>query len=383
MSGAIPGPRPARAGGVLAVDIHRLLGTQAGVARYLRALLREWAASELPFERVVLLTPGQPPLGALPSEHPFESQVLPTRAGGAGLHWALARAARDADVLFCPSYVSPLPFRGRTVVTTHDAVHELLPETFPWRSRYRPWLYRRSARRADAVITDSEASRSDLIRIYGLDPRRVHTILLAADEAFSAPDDTMAARVRERYGLGDGPLVLFVGRFSRRRNLPVLVRAFGRCRPRLPPGARLVLAGDDPLGLSLAEVARRAGVADAVRLLGHVDDDDLPSLYRAATVFVYPSDHEGFGLPPLEAMAAGTAVVTLANSSLVEVVGDAGLLLPRADEETLAGAIEQLVGDPALRAAHAARGRERAAMFSWRRTARQTMDVLADVAGRS
>ena len=369
--------------GVLAVDAHRLLGPQAGVARYLRALLREWAASELPFARVVLLAPGQPPAGALPSVHPFESRILPSGAGGVGLHWTLAHAARDADVLFCPSYVSPLPFRGRTVVTTHDAVHELLPETFPRRARYRPWLYRRSARRADAVITDSEASRSDLIRLYGLDPQRVHAILLAADEAFSFPDDAMAAMVRERYGLGDGPLVLYVGRFSHRRNLPALVRAFGRCRARLPPGARLALVGDDPLGLPLADEARRADVADAVRLLGHVDDEDLPALYRAATVFVYPSDHEGFGLPPLEAMAAGTAVVTLANSSLLEVVGDAGLLLPRADEDALAGAIERLVGDPRLRAAYAARGRERAAMFSWRRTARQTIDVLADVAGRS
>jgi glycosyltransferase involved in cell wall biosynthesis len=265
------------------------------------------------------------------------------------------------------------------VVTTHDTLHELLPGTFPWRTRYRPWLYRHCARRADAVLTDSEASRAQVVRLYGIPPAQVHAVPLAADAAFAFADPA-APPVRLRHRLGDGPLVLFVGGFARRRNLPALVRAFARCRGLLPPDSRLVLAGDNPLGVPIADIAQRAGAGGAVHVLGHVPDDELRALYQAASVFVYPSDHEGFGLPVLEAMAAGTPVITLDNSSLGEVVGGAGMLLPRADEELLADAMRRMLCDGRLRGACAEQGRRRAAMFSWVRTARQTMDVLAGVA---
>jgi glycosyltransferase involved in cell wall biosynthesis len=375
------GPTPTVPADSLAIDAHRLLGHRAGVARYLSALLREWARVELPFRRVVLITPRPLPPEALPDPHPFLQHVVPSLLGPVWHQWSLARAARGCGVLFCPSYVAPLVHRGLTVVTTHDVLHELFPRTFPWYTRYRPWLNRYSARRASAVITDSEASRRDVIRLYGLPPARVHAIPLAADGSLGqalAPDE---ADVRLRHRLGDSFLVLFVGKFSYRRNLPLLVRAFARARRRLPPAALLVLVGDDHGDGPLARLAADLGLGDALRLLGHVSDDDLGALYRAAELFIYLSHYEGFGLPPLEAMAAGTPVIALDNSALREVVGDAGVLLPRPDETEIAEAIVRLALDPQRRARLAEAGRRRAAEYSWSETARRTMEILARVAG--
>jgi glycosyltransferase involved in cell wall biosynthesis len=366
----------------LGIDAERLVGPRAGVARYLSALLREWAEMTLPFERVTLYSPSALSADTLPDGHPYAIRLLPERGPRAAwAHWTLARAARDVDVLFCPSYVVPLAYGGPSVVTIHDAVHEAMPETFSWRSRWtrRP-LYRLSARRADLVLTDSLSSKADLEHAYQLPGDRIVAIPLGVDRSFSeiAPDER--SRIRDRYGLGRAAVFLFVGKFSRRRNLPTLVQAFAKLLGEHELDVLLVLAGDDFLHLGLADLARELGVDAMVRMPGHVPDEDLPGLYAAARIFVYPSDYEGFGLPVLEAMAAGTPVVTLDNSSLSEVAGDAALLLPEATVDGLAEAMWRLLSDDALRAELVRKGEVRARQFSWRTTALTTMTALAQVA---
>jgi glycosyltransferase involved in cell wall biosynthesis len=354
------------------------VGSRAGVARYLASLLREWAGAELPFGRVTLFTPEPLPVDVLPDGHGFEVSIVPGRSRRLWGQRQLPRtaAACRVDLLFCPAYVAPLSYPGRYAVVMHDALLEVLPGAFSRRALLRRRLYRRSAQRAARVLAPSLASKHDLERLYGLDPDRVDAIPLGVDERFGAAGEDDAARVREVYGLGDRPVILFVGKLSKRRNLPNLVRAVASLRS----DHVLALAGEDHVGLSLDEIGREAGIGDRLRVLGFVPDDDLPALYRAAQVFVYPSDYEGFGIPVLEAMAAGTPAVTLDNSALAEVADGAALLLPNADVEELADALERLAASPELRAEYAARGHERAAAFTWAETARRTIDVLREAA---
>lgn len=345
----------------LGVDAQRLVGSRAGVARYLASLLREWAGMELPFERVTLFAPAELPADV---EHPFEVRIVRGPSLRLWGQFQLPRAARDVDLLFCPAYVAPLRYRGRYAVVMHDALLEVLPQAFSRQALRRRGLYKRSAQRAALVLAPSEASKRDLERVYDLEPERVRAIHLGVDDRFRSAAE---GDVRAKYGLGERPLVLFVGKLSRRRNLPNLVAAVEKLRS----DHVLVLVGEDHLGLGLAD-------SDRLRVLGFVPDDDLPALYRAAEIFVYPSDYEGFGIPVLEAMAAGTPVVTLDNSALKEVAGDAALLLPNAGVDQLADAFERLAADPALRADYATRGRERAAQFTWTETARRTIDALRE-----
>ena len=373
---------PSTAGPTLAINAQRLLGPRAGVGRYLSELLRRWAAAELPFAQVTLYAPAPIPRDALPAEHSYRLAVVPGRGpAGAWEHIALPRAAAGASVLFCPSYVVPPAWRGAAVVTIHDVMQEVVAGTFPWYSRaYRARLYRLAARRASVVLTDSESSKRDIERIYGVPGPRVRAVALGVDPAFATATEEDERRVRERLGLV-GPLVLFVGKFSRRRNLPTLVRAFARAQRGGACDATLVLVGSDHLGLALDRLGEELDLGSALRLPGHVADEDLPALYRAATVFAYPSDYEGFGLPPLEAMAAGTPVLALDSSSVAEVVGDAGVLLPAATEEGLAHALERLLCDPALRERYAREGSERAKRYTWEATAGETLAALCEAAG--
>ena len=329
------------------------------MARYLASVLGEWARTDLPFGRVTLFSPEPLPDGVLPAEHPFDVHVLPAASARLWGQWQLPRAARGVDLLFCPAYVAPAVYGGRYVVVMHDALLEVLPQAFS-RQVLRRNLFRRSACHAARVLTPSEASRRDLVRVYGLDPGRVRAIHLGVEDRFAGASEEDATRVRQRYSLGTSPIVLFVGKLSQRRNLPNLVRAVAALRARHGARHLLVLAGENYLDLRLEDLARELGAGEALRILGFVPDEDLPGLYRAAETFVYPSEYEGFGIPVLEAMAAGTPAVTLDNSSLSEVAGDAAVLLRTADVEELAGALERLAADPGLRDEYGERGRARA-----------------------
>ena len=285
------------------------------------------------------------------------------------------RALRGAD----PSPVSDVNSPAYALLSR--TIHEVMPEAFPRRSLWtrRP-LYRRSARRAKLVLTDSLSSKRDIERAYGVTDERVLAIPLGVGDEFRNVADEEQARIREGYGFATSEVVLFVGKFSRRRNVPTLVRAFAELRRAHDVDALLVLAGDDHLGLELVELARELGIADSVRIPGHVPDSDLPGLYAAATMFAYPSDYEGFGLPVVEAMAAGTAVITLDNSALREVADGAALVLPEATVAGLAEAMWRLVDDTDLRQELARRGEARSRSFSWPETARKTITALARVA---
>jgi glycosyltransferase involved in cell wall biosynthesis len=291
---------------------------------------------------------------------------------------------RPVDLLHV-QYTAPPLAPCPVVATVHDLSFEHLPETFKRRSRVQLRLtVRRTARRAAQLIVPSEYTRRDILKSYGVDPARVSVVPLAAAPHFRPVEDARElARVRARYRIG-GEYVLAVGSIQPRKNLARLVRAYSglireRGRSNLP---QLVLVGKSAwlYGETLRAVEEQ-GVRDSTILPGYVSEADLPALYSGALCFAYPSYFEGFGLPPLEAMSCGAAVVTGNLTSLPEVVGDAALTVDPFDTDELARAVARLIDDAELRADLRARGLRRARLFDWRDTARMTLQVYRRVTG--
>lgn len=284
---------------------------------------------------------------------------------------------RPVDLLFV-QYTSPLFAPCKVVTTIHDISYEHLPETYNRRSRFQMKLtIRHTARRADHVIASSEYSRRDLIDTYRLPSEKVTAIPLAAPVFYKpVTDENELIRIRQKYDL-EGDFILGVGSIQPRKNLGRLISAYAmlaKKRDDLPP---LILVGKKAwLSEETFGAKDLHGLGDRVRFTGFVPDEDLPPLYSAAKLFVYPSFFEGFGLPPLEAMQCGTPVITGDRTSLPEVVGDAGILVDPFDTQAIADAIERLLADESLRGDLSRKGLERSKLFSWNSTARQTLDVF-------
>jgi glycosyltransferase involved in cell wall biosynthesis len=281
-----------------------------------------------------------------------------------------------AELLHSPHYVRPLFCTIPSVVTIHDCIHLLFPQYLPNRMafRYARYVMGSAIQNSSIVFTVSEASRADILRFYpSTDPAKVHVVPNAIDaELLVDPGEAERDRVRERYQIR-GRFVLFAGNVKPHKNLERLIRAFARVRCQEGnEDLRLVLIGDD-VGryASLRRTADEAGVRQEVRFFGFVPHETLAALYRMATVFAFPSLYEGFGLPPLEAMACGTPVVTSRISSLPEVVGDGALLVDPYSEEDIAQGISRVLDDQDLRLRLVERGLERAAGYSWARSVRQ------------
>jgi glycosyltransferase involved in cell wall biosynthesis len=278
-----------------------------------------------------------------------------------------------AELLHSPHYVRPLLCTIPSVVTIHDCIHLLFPEYLPSRMswRYAHFMMGSEIRRSALVFTVSEASRRDILRFYPwADPERVVVVPNAIDATMlEDPGPEEMDRVKERYQIR-GRFVLFAGNIKPHKNLERLIAAFGRVKQR--PGhddLKLFIIGDEVTRYgSLRRSVESAGVRQDVRFFGFVPDRTLAALYRLASVFAFPSLYEGFGLPPLEAMACGTPVVTSRISSLPEVVGDAALLVDPYSVEEIALGLERVLGDEALRAVLVERGRARVRDFSWKRS---------------
>jgi len=299
-----------------------------------------------------------------------------------------AAARLRADLLhvpyFAPPLVSPIP----VVATVLDIIPLLLPE-YRGGTAVRAYmrLVARAARRAQHVIAISDDSRADIIDRLGCAPEQVTAIPLAAGVQYRPLDRARAAaEVAERYGLC-GPFVYYVGGLDARKNVPTLLCAWARLRHAGGPVAQLAIAGralgnDTRLFPDLNGMIAELGIQDSVARID-VPLADNPLLYSAATAFAFPSRYEGFGLPPLEAMACGTPVVVSSASSMPEVVGDAALMAAPDDVPGWAVALWRLLGDAALREDLRRRGFMRAAQFSYARAAHATVDVYARTRKRS
>jgi glycosyltransferase involved in cell wall biosynthesis len=291
---------------------------------------------------------------------------------------------RPVDLLHV-QYTAP-PFAPCPVVATiHDLSFEHLPQTFKRRSRMQLRLtVRRTARTSARVLVPSEHTRRDILETYHLKPERLTVTPLAAAGHFAPVDDEReVARVRERYNLRDD-YILAVGSIQPRKNLARLIAAYADLRRARPHANLPKLALVGKLAWLYDETLRAieaCGLGDLTVLTGYVAEADLPALYTGALCFVYPSYFEGFGLPPLEAMQCGAPVIAGNRTSLPEVVGDAGVLVDPFDKDALALALGRVIDDADLRARLRTKGLERATRFSWRETARLTLQAYKRAAG--
>lgn len=356
----------------LAIDARELAGRPTGVGRYLGGILGQWA--ELPAARAHELIVCAPEPVPLPSGLAATVRTAP----GGGTLWeqrVLPRLAAGADVLFAPGYTGPLRPPAPMVVTIHDVSFAAHPEWFSWREGLRRRLLTRaSARRAAAVITVSQFSRDEIVRLLGVPADRVEVIYSGATALAG-----MAAGDEARE-----PLVLYVGSLFNRRHIPELVAGFARLAQRVP-AVRLEIVGDNRTRphVDVEALIAASGAANRIRARSYLSDAELATLYRRASAFVFLSEYEGFALTPLEALAAGVPILLLDTPIAREIYGRAACYVERADPGLIAASLERLLEDGPLRRDAIAAGRAQVGRYSWRACAERTLEVLIASAGRS
>lgn len=281
------------------------------------------------------------------------------------------------DVLHSPHYTMPWFAGCRSVVTFHDMIFFLYPELH---TTYKTIFFRTmilvSLRRAQMIIADSESTRRDVLRLLHADPMKIVTVPLGVSSLYRPLDHSGA--IRQTYHLPD-KFILFVGVLEPRKNLTTLIRAFRLLRDRGCLHALVIVGRKGWMYADLFREVERLNLRDQVIFTGYVPEADLPGLFNAAEFFVYPSVYEGFGLPVLEAMACGTPVITSNVSSMPEIVDDAGVLIDPNNVEELAEQMFVLAANADKRIELRTKGLARARLFSWERTARETIAVYARV----
>ena len=367
----------------IAIDIRKL--HDYGIGTYLRNLLRHLARIDGDTEFVLLSRRDDLPVAARLGRN-FRGV-----AESSGLYSVREQLSiplnvlRLAPALFhTPHYVLPPLTPCRAVVTIHDCIHLMFPQYLRHRLAYayaRTMLWT-AAHRSSRILTGSEAAKRDILRFFDVPASKITVIHHAVDDLFFRdPGEAELARVRERYGL-HGRFVMYSGNVTPHKNLERLVEAFALLRRDGHDDLKLVVSGAGPSRYSsLRGAVRRHGLDDGhVRFLGYQPEAALSALYRLADVFAFPSLYEGFGLPPLEAMACGTPVVASNASSLPEVVGDAAVLVDPVEPRAIADGIHQALDDTALRGRLRERGLARARSFSWRASVERLHGIYRELA---
>jgi len=360
----------------LVIDGQRLTAGRTGVGRCLESLLAEWAIDGLPLPETLILLRDPSGLERIPKVSGLTAKVIGSSWPGLIWEtWGLARELRPDDVLFAPANLVPFPWRGKTVLVIYDTLPWVVPESFPWHVRWRfGWRYRAAARRATRILVPSQSTAADVRRVHHVPADRLRVIYLSPEPEFRplAPDSNELVNARAWVGLDASPFFLFVGKRSRRRNIPAILAGFAAHRA-AHPSHRLVFAGPDDPGVL-------PGPDTGVIRAGHVPEAVLRGLLGGAVALLYPSDYEGFGLPVVEAMASGCPVITLRTSALTEAGGEAPWYLDTPTPEAIAQAMSVLFHDASVRSRHVAQGLNHVAQFSRTRYANEVKEELRTIA---
>lgn len=348
-------------------------------------LIRALAAGDQDSGLVVFAQERGPELIDLPSESPVEWHIFQDSSPGSRLIWeqtvlpGLVEKSR-VDLLHSLHYTKPLRLSCASVVTFHDMTYYLYPQMHTMRRRMVfPTAMRISARQADALISVSESTRQDMIRLLDVHPDKVFTTPLGVDPSFKVTDNENKLRqVAEKYSLPE-QFILYLGTIEPRKNLPLLIQIYKQL---VDEGIlhKLVLVGK--YGWMYDEVLdliKELDLQSKVIMTGYIAQNDLPLVYNLASLFVYPTIYEGFGLPALEAMACGVPVITSRIASLPEIIGEAGLLVTVGNEKELKQAMERILEDIDLRNELVQKGFDRSKLFTWERTAELTQTVYKKV----
>lgn len=382
----------------IAIDYTPAIRQRAGIGRYTRGLVH--ALAELDHSnRYTLFCLGQGsedapggqarPAGdehGWPANFTLKVNNLPARWLTAGWHKLklplhAERLAGDCDIFHSPDFTLPPLRRAAGVVTIHDLSFLRLPEyADPSLREYLSKSVPGSVARARRVLADSEHTRQDLIELLAVSPDKISVVTPGVGPEFRPVRDTVQLNdVRERYRLPQW-FILFVGTIEPRKNLARLISAYGQLLRQTGLPHALVLAGGRGwLSQGIYEQVAKEGLTEHVLFPGFVADEDLPALYTLADLFTFPSLYEGFGIPPLEAMACGTPVVASNTSAIPEVAGEAGILVAPQDVAALAESLERVLADATVRTDLRARGLAQAVRFTWRRSAEETLAVYRSV----
>ncbi len=358
----------------------------AGIARYIYHLLRELPRAASDLQLNVYST--EPEAATRLSDITIHTTRLPAHKPLARILWEqtilpFELLQKNYTLFHSLAYVSPFLNRTPTIVTLYDLSFILYPEYFrAFQRLYLRFGTRLSVARAQRIITISESTKRDAIQLLNVDANRIDVITPGVEsEFFHDVDANTIAQFRRNKNLPD-PFILFVGTREPRKNIPTLLRAFAQATRAAQLPHSLVIAGargwmDQTIPQMLAEL----NIAKDVFFPGFVPHTELPLWYRAADAFVYPSQYEGFGMPPLEALACGTPTITSNVSSLPEAVGDAALLIDPRSPEQLAAALIKILTDSALRDELRGRGFQHARQFTWTRAAQQTAQTYRRALG--
>ncbi|MBI2303191.1 MAG: glycosyltransferase family 4 protein [Chloroflexi bacterium] len=360
----------------IGVDYTAAVNQRAGIGRFVRELVAALLEADEDNHYMLLLPPGQKvpcPSGAESRHLPFSPRLMTIFWHRLGLPLPAELFTGALDLFHSPDFVLPPLRNTRAIVTVHDLSFMVLPQcAAPGLVRYLNRVVPRSIERATLVLADSVSTMKDLASLLGVPEAKVAVVPGGVGSQFHpvTEEDTLAA-IRRRYNL-DGPFILGVGTLEPRKNWEGLVEAFHRLRREMNIPHRLVVAGGK--GWLWEGIFRRVaelGLEEEITFLGFVPEADLPPLLSLADVFAYPSLYEGFGLPPLEAMACGTPVVASNVSSLPEVLGEAALLVAPGDTLSLAEALYQVLSEEKQRHSLSEKGRAQAARFTWEAAAQK------------
>lgn len=362
----------------IAIDAHQIGGRRTGSETYIYNLVKHLALLDPNGERYAIYLNGNLDLETLRENSKFTTNKIPTSHSWLryGLFYPFESWHKSVDVFHAQFSLPPL-LRARTVLTIYDLAYERFPEFFrPVVRTQMKILMRQSSHRADHVITISESSKRDLVEIYGVNPQRITVTYPGPAEIYRPLDPTQATtHLREAYGI-ETPYILYVGNLEPRKNLCRLLEAFAQLKRKDRIAHKLVIVGQKAwLYDGIFEVVCRNFLERDVLLTGYVPSADLPFLYNAASVMIYPSLFEGFGLPVVEAMACGTPVITSLGSSLEEIANGAAVLVDPYSISSIADAIDKVANSVDLQKQLQQVGLARASCFSFRKMAEQTRSV--------
>lgn len=352
----------------IGIDIQTTLGQKTGFGFYVKNLVEE--------------------LKELDSNHHYKLFAPTTQKDFSAPQrwwWDQVEMPKEAfrskiDILHQPAFSAPIFYPGKVVVTVHDLIAMVYGEDIPFFSRqffgrWMPYSYRR----ADHIISISSHTKKDLIRILGIPENKITVIYLATSNEFKPIKDRLLLQsIQKKYNTG-AKYLLHVGTLNPRKNIGLLINVFAHVVRRFPE-YRLVITGKKGWYYEgLFEKVDALGLKNKVIFTGYVADEDKPALYSGATLFLFPSLYEGFGLPPLEAMSCGVPVIASKESSIPEVVGKAGVLLPPKDEAAWVREIIRVLGSASLKKIMIAKSLAQAKQFSWTKTALETVKVYEKV----